>query len=126
MLFNEKNIFRKRLICNEFPRFAARSTQSYGIVQFGRTIKMLESRGWGRHSIFPHGGNLMTLAIVAGFGLGGCEAYPGTFGIFAGFADDSKVDAGKLTLSERPGIGFEGQNSLFEVMRQIIPSLSGA
>ena len=100
--------------------------QSYGIVQFGRTIKMLESRGWGRHSIFPHGGNLMTLAIVAGFGLGGCEAYPGTFGIFAGFADDSKVDAGKLTLSERPGIGFEGQNSLFEVMRQIIPSLSGA
>jgi D(-)-tartrate dehydratase len=100
--------------------------QSYGIVQFGRTVEMLESRGWGRHSIFPHGGNLMTLAIVAGFGLGGCEAYPGTFGIFAGFADDSKVEAGKLTLSERPGIGFEGQNSLFEVMRQIIPSLSTA
>jgi D(-)-tartrate dehydratase len=100
--------------------------QSYGIVQFGRTVEMLKSRGWGRHSIFPHGGNLMTLAIVAGFGLGGCEAYPGTFGIFAGFADDSKVEAGKLTLSERPGIGFEGQNSLFEVMRQIIPSLSVA
>jgi L-alanine-DL-glutamate epimerase-like enolase superfamily enzyme len=100
--------------------------QSYGIVQFGRTVEMLESRGWGRNSIFPHGGNLMTLAIVAGFGLGGCEAYPGTFGIFAGFADDSKVEAGKLTLSERPGIGFEGQNILFEVMGQIIPSLSGA
>ena len=94
--------------------------QSYGIVQFGRTVKMLESRGWGRHSIFPHGGNLMTLAIVAGFGLGGCEAYPGTFGIFAGFADDSIVDKGMLSLSERPGIGFEGQNTLYEVMRQIV------
>ena len=94
--------------------------QSYGIVQFGRTVKMLESRGWGRHSIFPHGGNLMTLAIVAGFGLGGCEAYPGTFGIFAGFADDSIVDKGMLSLSERPGIGFEGQNTLYEVMRRIV------
>ncbi len=94
--------------------------QSYGIVQFGRTVKMLESRGWGRHSIFPHGGNLMTLAIVAGFGLGGCEAYPGTFGIFAGFADDSMVENGMLSLSERPGIGFEGQNTLYEVMRRIV------
>ncbi|MFZ9181654.1 MAG: enolase C-terminal domain-like protein [Hylemonella sp.] len=93
--------------------------QSYGIVQFGRTLKMLESRGWSRQSVFPHGGNLMTLAIVAGFGLGGCEAYPGTFGVFAGFADDSKVENGLLTLSDRPGIGFEGQNALYAVMRQI-------
>jgi L-alanine-DL-glutamate epimerase-like enolase superfamily enzyme len=94
--------------------------QSYGIVQFSRTVKMLEDRGWGRHSIFPHGGNLMTLAIVAGFGLGGCEAYPGTFGVFAGFADDSRVSNGKINLSERPGIGFEGQNALYDVMRKII------
>jgi len=94
--------------------------QSYGIVQFSRTLKMLEDRGWGRHSIFPHGGNQMTLAIVAGFGLGGCEAYPGTFGVFAGFADDSQVANGKINLSERPGIGFEGQNALYEIMRNIV------
>jgi len=94
--------------------------QSYGIVQFSRTLKMLEDRGWGRHSIFPHGGNQMTLAIVAGFGLGGCEAYPGTFGVFAGFADDSRVANGKINLSERPGIGFEGQNALYEIMRNIV------
>ena len=93
--------------------------QSYGIVQFSRTVKMLEERGWGRHSIFPHGGNLMTLAIVAGFGLGGCEAYPGTFGVFAGFADDSQVSSGKINLSDRPGIGFEGQNALYDVMKNI-------
>jgi L-alanine-DL-glutamate epimerase-like enolase superfamily enzyme len=96
--------------------------QSYGIVQFARTLRMLEGRGWSRRSIFPHGGNLMTLAIVAGFGLGGCEAYPGVFGIFAGFADDAKVEDGMLRLSDRPGIGFEGQNALYEVMRKITPA----
>ena len=94
--------------------------QSYGIVQFSRTLQMLEDRGWSRHSVFPHGGNLMTLAIVAGFGLGGCEAYPGTFGVFAGFADDSVVANGKINLSDRPGIGFEGQNALYEVMKKIV------
>ena len=93
--------------------------QSYGIVQFSRTVAMLERRGWRRESIFPHGGNQMTLAIVAGFGLGGCEAYPGVFGIFAGFADDATVENGYLKLSDRPGIGFEAQNALYAVMRDL-------
>ncbi|CAN7771234.1 mandelate racemase [Variovorax sp. LjRoot175] len=93
--------------------------QSYGIVQFSRTLDMLSRLGWSRESIFPHGGNLMTLSIVAGFGLGGCEAYPDVFGVFAGFADDSKVDGGILSLSDRPGIGFEGQNALYDVMKSI-------
>ena len=50
----------------------------------------------------------------------GCEAYPGVFGIFAGFADDAVVSDGMITLSQRPGIGFEGQNALYQVMRDII------
>ena len=93
--------------------------QSYGIVQFSRTLEMLKAHGWGRQAIYPHGGNQMTLAIVAGFGLGGCEAYPGVFGVFAGFADDAKVENGMLRLSDRPGIGFEAQNALCQVMRDI-------
>jgi L-alanine-DL-glutamate epimerase-like enolase superfamily enzyme len=93
--------------------------QSYGIVQFARTLEMLKAHGWERRSIFPHGGNQMTLAIVAGFGLGGCEAYPGVFGVFAGFADDAKVENGMITLSDRPGIGFEAQNELYAVMRKL-------
>ena len=93
--------------------------QSYGIVQFSRTLAMLERRGWKRKSVFPHGGNQMTLHIVGGFGLGGCEAYPGVFGVFAGFADDAKVDNGWLELPERPGIGFEGQNALYAVMKEL-------
>ena len=94
--------------------------QSYGIVQFSRTLDMLKRHKWQRHSIFPHGGNQMTLALVAGFGLGGCEAYPDVFGVFAGFADDAKVDNGFLTLSDRPGIGFEAQNALYAVMRGLV------
>jgi L-alanine-DL-glutamate epimerase-like enolase superfamily enzyme len=94
--------------------------QSYGIVQFSRTLAMLERHGWERRSLFPHGGNQMTLAIVGGFGLGGCEAYPGVFGIFAGFADDAKVENGYIRLSDRPGIGFEAQNALYAVMRQMV------
>ena len=93
--------------------------QSYGIVQFARALEMLEHHGWERKSIFPHGGNQMTLAIVGGFSLGGCEAYPGVFGIFAGFAYDAKVENGYLKLSDRPGIGFEAQNALYAVMREI-------
>ena len=94
--------------------------QSYGIVQFSRTLDMLKRHKWGRHSIFPHGGNQMTLAIVGGFGLGGCEAYPDVFGVFAGFADDAKVEDGYLKLPDRPGIGFEAQNALYEVMRGLV------
>jgi L-alanine-DL-glutamate epimerase-like enolase superfamily enzyme len=93
--------------------------QSYGIVQFSRTLEMLKRHKWQRHAIFPHGGNQMTLAIVGGFGLGGCEAYPDVFGVFAGFADDAKVENGYLKLSDRPGIGFEAQNQLYKVMRDL-------
>jgi L-alanine-DL-glutamate epimerase-like enolase superfamily enzyme len=93
--------------------------QSCGIVQFSRTLDMLKRHGWQRPSLFPHGGNQMTLHIVGGFGLGGCEAYPGVFGIFAGFADDAKVENGSLELPARPGIGFEAQNALYAVMREL-------
>ena len=51
----------------------------------------------------------MSLAIAAGFGLGGAESYPGVFGDFGGFADDAKIEDGAISLSDRPGIGFEGQ-----------------
>jgi L-alanine-DL-glutamate epimerase-like enolase superfamily enzyme len=93
--------------------------QSYGITQFSRTLEMMQTLDWQRKSVYPHGGNLMTLAIVAGFGLGGCEAYPDVFGAFAGFAEDSVVENGMINLSDRPGIGFEGQEKLFGLMQSI-------
>ena len=86
---------------------------------YARTLAMLERHGWQRASLFPHGGNQMSLAIAAGFGLGGAESYPGVFGDFGGFADDARVDGGYLPLSDRPGIGFEGQAGLYRVMREL-------
>ncbi len=94
--------------------------QAYGISQFGKTVAMLEGEGWSRRSLFPHGGNQMSLAIAAGFGLGGAESYPGVFGAFGGFADDARVENGYITLSDRPGIGFEGQATLYTLMRGLV------
>jgi len=93
--------------------------QSYGIVQYARTVDMLARHGWPRRNLFPHGGNQMSLAISGGFGLGGAESYPGVFGPFAGYADDAKVENGYLKLSDRPGIGFEAQAALYAIMRDL-------
>ena len=41
------------------------------------------------------------------------------FGDFGGFADDAKLKDGYLTLSDRPGIGFEGQARLYRIMREL-------
>jgi L-alanine-DL-glutamate epimerase-like enolase superfamily enzyme len=93
--------------------------QAYGIGQYARTLEMLGRRSWPRTSLFPHGGNQMSLAIAAGFALGGAESYPGVFGDFGGFADDAKIESGSVSLSDRPGIGFEGQARLYRIMREL-------
>ncbi len=93
--------------------------QAYGIVQYARTLDMLARHQWPRSLLFPHGGNQMSLAIAAGFGLGGAESYPGVFGDFGGFADDARLEDGYLTLSDRPGVGFEGQSRLYRIMKEL-------
>ena len=93
--------------------------QAYGITAYARMLDMLAHNGWQRTALFPHGGNQMSLAIAAGFGLGGSESYPGVFGDFGGFADDARVENGALSLSSRPGIGFEGQAALYRIMRDL-------
>ncbi len=93
--------------------------QAYGITQYARTLDMLARHGWPRACMFPHGGNQMSLAIAAGFGLGGAESYPGVFGDFGGFADDAAIENGFISLSDRPGIGFEGQARLYKIMRDL-------
>jgi L-alanine-DL-glutamate epimerase-like enolase superfamily enzyme len=42
------------------------------------------------------------------------------FGPFAGFADDARLEDGFLKLPDRPGIGFEGQNALYAIMRGLV------
>ena len=43
---------------------------------------------------------------------GSAARNPIVFGTFGGFADDARVENGSITLSDRPGIGFEGQAAL--------------
>jgi L-alanine-DL-glutamate epimerase-like enolase superfamily enzyme len=93
--------------------------QAYGIGQYAKTLNMLSDHGWPRSAMFPHGGNQMSLAMAAGLGLGGAESYPGVFGDFGGFADDARIDGGMICLSDRPGVGFEGQQRLFRIMREL-------
>jgi L-alanine-DL-glutamate epimerase-like enolase superfamily enzyme len=93
--------------------------QAYGIGQYAKTLDMLATYNWPRSSLFPHGGNQMSLSMAAGLGLGGAESYPGVFGDFGGFADDAVIANGAITLSDRPGIGFEGQAGLYKIMREL-------
>ena len=54
----------------------------------------------------------MSLAIVAGLGLGGNESYPDLFQPYGSFPDGVTVDNGCVTLPPLPGIGFEGKADL--------------
>jgi L-alanine-DL-glutamate epimerase-like enolase superfamily enzyme len=94
--------------------------QAYGITQFARTLDALAGHGWRRERFFPHGGNQMSLAITAGFGLGGAESYPGVFGDFGGFADDARIENGYIGLSDRPGIGFEQQTAIYRLFKTLL------
>ena len=52
---------------------------SYGLVEYLRTLKVLEEHGWSPRRCIPHGGHQMSLNIAAGLGLGGNESYPDLF-----------------------------------------------
>lgn len=92
---------------------------SYGLVEYLRTLAMLDDHGWDRSRCIPHGGHQMSLNIAAGLGLGGNESYPDLFQPFGGFPDGVEVVEGYLTMPELPGIGFEHKSDLFQVMRAL-------
>ena len=94
--------------------------QSYGIDACANTVDMLERHGWTAASLLPHGGNLMSLATALGFGMGMCESYPNVFGVFSGYEDDAEVVDGYLTPPNRPGIGFEGQQALYALFKELM------
>ena len=93
--------------------------QAFGIAAYAEMTRRVEELGGSRDRIFPHGGNMMSFAVAAGLGLGGCEAYPGVFGAFGGFAQGMRVADGMLNLPECPGIGFEQQPELFSLMQEL-------
>ena len=92
---------------------------SYGLVEYLRTLDMLQENGWSPSRCIPHGGHQMSLAIAAGLGLGGNESYPDLFQPYGGFPDGVKVDNGYVHLPELPGIGFEGKADLYAEMKAL-------
>jgi L-alanine-DL-glutamate epimerase-like enolase superfamily enzyme len=92
---------------------------SYGLVEYLRTLDVLETAGWSASRCIPHGGHQMSLNIAAGLGLGGNESYPDLFQPYGGFPDSVKVEDGHIVMPELPGIGFEGKSDLIKVMREL-------
>ncbi|MBC7577215.1 MAG: mandelate racemase [Tardiphaga sp.] len=93
--------------------------QAYGVGAYVQMIERVVALGGSRARIFPHGGNMMSFALVAGLGLGGCESYPGVFAAFGGFADGMDVRNGEIALPDHPGIGFEAQPALYAIMKEL-------
>lgn len=89
---------------------------SYGLVEYLRTLEQLTAHGWSWRSVVPHGGHQMSLNIAAGLGLGGNESYPEVFRPFSGFADHLPIVDGYVQLPDAPGVGFETNAELFNVL----------
>ncbi len=92
---------------------------SYGLVEYLRTLDVLQTAGWSPSRCIPHGGHQMSLNIAAGLGLGGNESYPDLFQPYGGFPDGVEVEDGHIVMPELPGIGFEGKSDLIKVMRDL-------
>lgn len=92
---------------------------SYGLVEYLRTLDVLDQLGWSPARCIPHGGHQMSLNIAAGLGLGGNESYPDLFQPYGGFPDGVSVEDGHIVMPDIPGIGFEGKSDLIKVMREL-------
>lgn len=80
---------------------------SYGITEYASILDILEQHGFLRDQCHPHGGHLINLHTVIGLGLGGCEAYPGVFLPFGGYAPDCRIADGRVYATDIPGFGLE-------------------
>lgn len=93
---------------------------SYGLGEYARMLSAMEAAGFARQQAQPHGGHLINLHIVTGLGLGGCEAYPGVFQPFGGYAPGCRLQAGRVWPTDAPGFGLEEKPELAQPIRQLL------
>lgn len=93
---------------------------SYGLVEYLRTLEVLEDMNWSPRRVVPHGGHQLSLNMAAGLHLGGNESYPDVFRPYNGFADDIPVEDGHVRLPDAPGIGFERRADLLTDMKRLL------
>ena len=92
---------------------------SYGLTHYLEIIKLVETFGWSKRRLIPHGGHQLALNIAAGLQTGGSESYPGVFQPFGGFADNYKISEGFIRPQEEPGLGIEEKSDLYEKIKEI-------
>mgnify|MGYP003318618355 FL=1 len=80
---------------------------------------MIESFGWSRRRLIPHGGHQLGLHIAAGLQTGGSESYPGVFQPFGGFADGYEIVEGLIKPQKEPGLGIEQKGDLYRRLKEI-------
>jgi L-alanine-DL-glutamate epimerase-like enolase superfamily enzyme len=93
---------------------------SYGLVEYLRTLDMLERNRWSPRRCIPHGGHQFALHMAAGLNLAGNESYPGVFEPIGGFSDDTPVVAGRISPGDEPGIGIEQKRQLYSAFRDLL------
>jgi L-alanine-DL-glutamate epimerase-like enolase superfamily enzyme len=93
---------------------------SYGLIEYGRMLALLEKYGVSRKFAYPHGGHLINLHIVVGLELGGCEAYPGVFAPFGGYSPNCRLENGCIFPGDAPGFGLEAKPELRTAISQIL------
>ncbi len=92
---------------------------SYGLTHYLQIIEMIESFGWSRRRLIPHGGHQLALNIAAGLQTGGSESYPGVFQPFGGFADGYEIVEGFIKPQQEPGLGIEQKGDLYRKLKEI-------
>lgn len=93
---------------------------SYGLTEFAHAVAILEEQGYERSQVHPHGGHMINLHIAAGLGLGGCEAYPGVFQPFGGYAPECSLGGGMVHPTQAPGFGLEQKRELAPWLEKIV------
>ncbi|WP_432240898.1 enolase C-terminal domain-like protein [Herbaspirillum robiniae] len=93
---------------------------SYGLTEFAHAVAVLEELGYERNQVHPHGGHMINLHIAAGLGLGGCEAYPGVFQPFGGYAPECSLGGGRVHPTQAPGFGLEQKRELAPWLEKIV------
>ena len=92
---------------------------SYGLVEYLRTLQMMQDYGWSPSRIIPHGGHQLSCNIAAGLNLGGNEIYPNLFQPFGGFPDQSVVENSFVTFPKFVGLGLESKVKLRDLLHKL-------
>jgi len=91
----------------------------YGLTGYLRILDRLTAADWRHEAFWPHGGHLFGLHVVAALGLGGAEINPCAFQPFSGLGEGVRIASGQASLPDAPGIGFEGCDAVWKVLRDL-------